>query len=656
MCGIAGILNLQPRNPIPLSSLQQMVKILRHRGSDESGIYIDDSVGLGQTRLSIIDLAGGSQPIANEDQSLWIVYNGEVFNYVELREDLIRRGHRFTTTTDTEVILHLYEDKGPACLQDLNGQFAIAIWDSRRKRLFLARDRIGIRPLHYTNHGGQLVFASEIKAIFTNREIARRIDPVAMDQIFTFWTTLKGRTAFEGIRELPPGFFLIAYDGQVRIEQFWDLPFVPKDQQIRDRPGEIAETVNGLLQDAIRIRLRADVPVGCYLSGGLDSSGITSRIVRHFNSRVQSFGIRFEEQAFDEGVYQQQMVNHLGVNHQEMLATNRMIGESFPEVIRHCEKPLLRTAPVPLYLLSRLVNQNGFKVVLTGEGADEMFGGYNVFREALIRRFWSSQPTSSARPALLGQLYPYIFSNPRSRATQHAFFGKGIDRPDDPLFSHRIRWDNTSRIKTFFSEDLRKQIGSYSGYEEVTAGLPSSFPQWDTLQKAQYLEATIFLSNYLLSSQGDRVAMAHSLEIRLPYLDYRIMEYMAKVPSKWKILGLKEKHLLKQVLRDDVPESIRNRPKHPYRAPIAQTLLQTHPDFIEGVLSENHLRHSGLFDPAKVRMLVNKLSASTNPGEFDSMALTGILSTVLLKQQMTSASPRVPDISVQRLIDYRTIS
>lgn len=619
---------------VSLKTLRNMVGSLYHRGPDETGYYLDDYIGLGHARLSIIDLSGGTQPIHNEDKSLWIVYNGEIYNYPELRTQLKRRGHKFHTATDTEVILHLYEEYGVNCLDMLNGQFAFAIWNTRDKELFLARDRIGIRPLYYTIIDNTLIFASEIKSIFVNKKVARQIDPVAMDQIFTFWTTLKPRTVFKNICELPPGHYMKVSGRRVSIRNYWDIPFCPAAEQTDLASGELSEHLKELLLDAVRIRLRADVPVGCYLSGGLDSSTVTSMVVRNFNSDVRTFGIRFEQDGFDEGEHQRRMVSFLKANHTEIRATNDKIGYALPDCLWHCEKPVLRTAPVPLFLLSELVNQSGLKVVLTGEGADEVFGGYNIFREAKVRRFWARYPDSQRRAELIGKLYPYIFNNPRLKKTLQSFFSRGLDNVDDPIFSHIIRWDNTSKIKTFFSGELRNAIGGYNGYEQVKAALPEDYDKWDYLSKAQYLEMGIFLSNYLLSSQGDRVAMAHSVEIRLPFLDPRVMEFMARVPAKWKITGLDEKHLLKKASRDTLPEEIVSRSKHPYRAPIKQSLLNgKNIQYIHDMLSEAQLKRTGLFDSKKVGKLLRKIQTVENPGEVDSMALVGILSSQSIYHQ-----------------------
>ncbi|MCF7956498.1 MAG: asparagine synthase (glutamine-hydrolyzing), partial [Phycisphaerae bacterium] len=269
MCGIAGICRLDGSNRIPFDTLVRMTGTLRHRGPDETGIYIDKDVGLGHARLSIIDLGGGLQPIHNEDETIWIVYNGEVFNYVELRKELIELGHRFYTTSDTEVIVHLYEEYGVYCLEHLNGQFAMAIWDSKKESMFLARDRMGIRPLHYTQKNGMLIFSSEIKSIFQHQDVQRKIDPLAMDEIFTFWTTLGGRTAFKDVCELPPGHYMTACRGEMSIRRYWDIPYYDKSERLTLSPHEISEKAHDMLHEAVRIRLRADVPVASYLSGGL---------------------------------------------------------------------------------------------------------------------------------------------------------------------------------------------------------------------------------------------------------------------------------------------------------------------------------------------------------------------------------------------------
>lgn len=641
MCGIAGICRTSGSGSLSMETLKRMTGVLEHRGPDGVGHYLDDQAGLGHTRLSIIDLSGGAQPIHNEDKNYWIVFNGEIFNYVELRKDLLERGHRFSTATDTEVILHLYEEEGERCLERLNGQFAIAIWDVKRARLFLARDRFGILPLHYAMSGGLLLFASEIKSIFQSGLIARRIDPVGFHQVFTFWTTLPGRTAFDGVREIPAGHWMTVSGGEMVLKRYWELPFSASGEgpvnNFADFSGELRE----LIEDAVRIRLRADVPVGCYISGGLDSSGITAIVKTKFNNLLRTFGIRFEAREFDESEHQDYIVSHLGTEHTGILVGNEAIAEHFPDVVWHAEKPLLRTAPVPLFLLSRAVQRARFKVVLTGEGADEIFGGYDIFKEAKIRHFWGRSPSGRSRSLLLGKIYPDILKDPRIASNLVKFFGAGLEKSGDPLFSHMIRWQNTSRIKAFFSQELRDAIGCYDGYDEVRGSLPHGFDGWDTVSKSQFLETSIFLSNYLLSSQGDRVSMANGVEMRPPFLDHRIIGFMRGVPSRWKLNGLDEKYLLKKSLEPLLPARILRRPKQPYRAPIANCLLSERDGVYpyKDILSEDSLRGSGLFDPKRVGLLVRKLKSSAYPGEFDSMAIAGIYSAQILYSRFITHFP-----------------
>ena len=630
MCGIAGIVNLGHNKPISSDVLRRMISIQQHRGPDESGAYIDDSIGLAHARLSIIDLKDGTQPIHNEDKSLWIIYNGEVFNYPELRQELVQHGHKFYTTSDTEVILHLYEEKGIDCLNELNGQYAFAIWNSKDRTLFLARDRVGILPLHYTIQNNRLYFASEVKAIFTNKEINRSLDSESLDQIFTYWTTLPGKTAFSNINELPPAHYMLISQNEIKTDKYWDLNFSNNKETVHRKTDDLVNEISETLMDSVKIRLRADVPVGTYLSGGLDSSALTETVKKNFNNELRSFGIRFENKDYDEGRFQNEMVDFLKVNHSEIIASNDAIGANLENVLWHTEKPLLRTGPIPLYLLSGLVNQSGYKVVLTGEGADEIFGGYDIFKEAKIRNFWAKDPDSKLRPLLLGRLYPYIFKDDRLKQTLIAFFKNGIDNPDDPFFSHNIRWKNTSKIKNFFSEQVKDSTRNYDNYSELMKLLPANYFNWDTVTKSQFLESLIFLSNYLLSSQGDRVAMAHSVELRVPYLDHRVIELLGKVNSEIKINGLNEKYLLKQVFKNRLPSNIINRWKNPYRAPINKALLSNNLNLVEDYCSEDALKRTGIFDPVKVLKLINKLRKLDKAGEFDEMALVGIISTQLI--------------------------
>ena len=664
MCGIAGIIDFSGRKPDE-AMLRRMLGLIRHRGPDAFGIYMDDIAGLAFTRLSIIDLHGGDQPIHNEDQTLWIVCNGEAFNYIELRPDLEVRGHKFYTNTDTEVLLHLYEEKGPEMLNDLNGQFAMAIWDKNRKELFLARDRMGIRPLFYTKVGTRIIFASEIKAIFADLAIPRTLDPVTLSDIFTCWSPFGDKTAFEGIQQLMPGHYaLIGADG-MKTRQYWKLTFEHNTNS--DRPlHEWKEELKGLLQDACRIRLRADVPVGSYLSGGLDSTYTTSIVKKIFNNHLCTFSVSFADSRFDEAFFQAKAVQALGTDHKMIHCTDVDIGKDFPDVLWYTETPLLRTAPVPLFQLSKLVRENNYKVVLTGEGSDEIFAGYDIFKEDRIRRFWSRQPSSSVRPRLLQRLYPDIFqqSDARARAFLEGFFRKNLSFVDSPGYSHMIRWNNTALLQGFFSSTLLSTLSGSSHpttqrpndfFDRFAASLPPDFMAWNPLSRAQYTESTIFLTNYLLSSQGDRMAMAHAVEGRFPFLDYRVVEFATRVPPTYRLMGLKEKFILREAAQDVIPPELANRPKHPYRAPISKCFFgDQHLQYVDDLLSESSLKEKGYFHPEKVAKLVAKVRRQDGQllSERENMGLIGILSTQLLDEMFIKNFPYRPIIEPEKVKVY----
>ena len=632
MCGIAGIVSAHGAG-IDAARLADMLAMLEHRGPDDRGIHVEPSAGLAHARLSIIDLAGGAQPMTNEDRSLWITFNGEIFNYVELRESLAARGHRFKSVSDTEVLLHLFEESGADAVHQLNGQWAFAIWNARTRTLVLSRDRLGVRPLYYTVCGSQLLFVSEIKALFAHPAVSREIDPIGLDNVFTFWTTIAPRTIFSNIQELPPGHTLTWRDGRITIEQHWRPAF---EAAARGNTGgderEQRDRLQDLLTGATRLRLRSDVPVGAFLSGGLDSSLIAALAQRETSRPLHTFSIAFDEPEFDERAHQREVVAALGTEHHEMRCSLYDIGRSFPDVVWHTETPLLRTSPAPLYLLSRLVKESGYKVVLTGEGADEVFGGYDIFKEDKVRRFCAASPASTRRRLLIKRLYPYLPSLQRQPAAAlRAFFDESRDDPRDPCFSHLPRWRTTSRAKLLFSDAMRSAIGCYDGRADIVSKLPFEFDAWDPLSRAQHLEMTHLLPGMLLSSQGDRVAMAHGVEGRFPFLDRDVVSFAAALPPSLKLRVLREKYLLKQVARETLPASIWQRTKQPYRAPGAAALLGIGArDYVDDLLSPDQIRRDGIFDPIAVDRLVHKLRGSAGIGASDEMALVGVISTQLL--------------------------
>ena len=638
MCGIVGILNLTEGAPIQELVIRQMLAMIRHRGPDQFGIYLDDQVGMGSARLSILDLQHGQQPIPNEDNTLWIMFNGEIFNDPDLRQELQSRGHRFSTHCDTETIVHAYEEYGPDCLNKFNGQFVIAIWDTRDRSLFLARDRLGVRPLFYTLAANSLVFGSEIKAILAEPRVTAEIDPVALNQIFTFWSTLTPRTIFRRIIDFPPGHFMLVREGEISLKPYWNLTFPERESSSVRSKQDYLEEFRSLLVDATKIRLRADVPVGAYLSGGLDSS-TTAAIIRNYtNNHLDTFSISFSDPQYDESEYQLKMARFLGTDHQVVYASHADIGRVFPEVIWHTETPIMRTSPAPMFLLSKLVRERNFKVVLTGEGADEVLAGYDLFKEAKVRRFWARRPDSKWRPALFKKIYPWISGLAAGNAEYlAAFFGMGLTDTHAHDYSHSIRWRTTNRTKRFFSEETLQTIQSTAGESDLTPSYPDGFEGWDPLHQAEYLEISIFLSQYLLSSQSDRMAMAHGVEGRFPFLDYRVVEFCNNLPPTLKLRGLTEKYLLKELAREWLPAEICDRPKQPFRAPIHRSFFNDAKlEYVQELLSPASIGLAGVFNPAVVSQLTAKLERGLPLSETDDMALVGVLSTQLVVQQFVT--------------------
>jgi asparagine synthase (glutamine-hydrolysing) len=643
VCGIAGFSGGSIGAEDARRELETMIHTLHHRGPDGYGYRVEPGIGLAHARLSIIDLVSGDQPIRNERGDVWTVFNGEIFNYIELRAELVAQGHRFYTQSDTEVIVHLYDRYGDRFVDHLNGQFAIALWDARRRRLVLARDRAGIRPLFHTRARGRTWFASEIKALLAVLPERASLHANGLVEALTYWAPADPETLFEGIQSLPPGHLLaIEEDGRETLTRYWDWSFpsmgTPSAFTSID---QATEELRALLIDSVRLQLRADVPVGAYLSGGLDSSGIVAMIRGFTNTPVRTFSVAFEDAEFDESEHQQAMVRHLGTDHTTLHCTREQIGAAFPRLIRHAEVPVLRTAPVPMMLLSQRVREEGFKVVLTGEGADEVFGGYDIFKEAKVRRFWARQPGSTMRPKLLGRLYGYLENSPvRNPAFAQSFFGQGLEHIGRPIFAHVPRWTTSQRALNFLSAEMRASIGTRDALDWYEQRLPEQIMSWGPLARDQYVEAKSLLAAYLLAAQGDRVASANSVEGRVPYLDHRLIEFGNRLPENFKIRGLTEKYLLRRALADLLPIDIVTRTKQPYRAPDSQSFFVDGEalDYVSDLLSAERIRKSGYFDAGSVGRLLDKCRAGKATGFADNQAFVGILSTMLLDETFMRGS------------------
>ncbi len=638
MCGLAGV--YEPHADVRRELLLAMAGELAHRGPDGTGLYVDGRFAMVNTRLAIVDVAGGDQPIGNEDGTLWVMQNGEIYNAPELRAELQALGHVFTTLSDTEVIVHAYEAWGAACLHRLNGEFAFAIWDRRKRELFLARDRFGIRPMFLGRPGGALVFASEAKAILRHPAAPRALDPSALVETLELWQTLPDRSAFEGIRELPAGTYLrIGPGGDLEETRWWELRFAAREPASARAEATLREEVLAKLMEATRIRLRADVPVGVYLSGGLDSSAIAALVREISRHPLKAFALHFEDPVYDERPFQERMARALGVDLVSVNVTARSIADAFPDVIHAWEKPTLRTSPAPLLLLSRAVRESGFKVVLTGEGADEIFGGYDIFKEDKVRRFWARQPASTMRPRLLERVHRYLPGGGLSRGAA-MYFGRGMTETNDPLYSHRPRFEGGSRAARLLAPSVTSAATRALAWDRIAPWMPEGFLEMSPLSRAQLIEQKTFLEGYLLHAQGDRMLMQSGVEGRFPFLDVDVAEHAATIPDALRIMGLREKYILRKAVGHLLPAEIARREKHPYRAPILRAFAgPDRPAYVDEVLAPARIHGAGLFEPSLVARFVEHCRSHVEAGvsERDEMALAAVLSTMLLHQLFVAA-------------------
>jgi asparagine synthase (glutamine-hydrolysing) len=644
MCGIAGI---HSSGRADRRLLLRMAGELHHRGPDGTGLYVDGGFGMINTRLAIVDLGGGDQPLSCGRGRHWAMQNGEIYNHVELRAELEELGHHFASSSDTEVIPHAYDQWGINFLNRLNGDFAIAIWDRERRELLLARDRFGVRPLFIAQYGGDFCFASEAKALLRHPRAQRALDPVGIVDSFTTWATLPDHSALAGIHELPPAHYMLIGPAGVRAERrWWDIDFSPSTAS----EAQLLEELEDLLADAVRLRLRADVPVAAYLSGGLDSSAIAAIAAEQRASEgLFAFGVGFSDGRFDESEAQDRIADQLGTTFSRTVVDSQAIAENLPRVVELAEKPLLRTAPAPLLDLSATVREAGLKVVLTGEGADELFAGYDIFREDAVRRFWAREPESELRPLLFTRLNRFLTTDPaRASAFLKRFYARDLLAVDDPLYSHRLRFLNTSRCLGLLRPELLEQVTEGLRPESrLVSRLPTRFQSFSPLARAQYLEIATFLEGYLLHAQGDRMLMGNAIEGRFPYLDFRVAEFAARLPDSMRLRGLREKYALRRAVARHLPEDIRSRPKVPYRAPIRDVFFGAHrPEYVTEMLSPSRINEAGVLDRVALARVTSKFAHAHAVSETEEMALVGCVSLMLVHERLIAspalAAPAVP--------------
>jgi asparagine synthase (glutamine-hydrolysing) len=664
MCGIAGII-------APISAevaqdrLQAMLAQIAYRGPDECTGSVGDGFAIGTARLSIVDLVTGSQPAISSDGKTFVVFNGEIFNYRDLRTSLSAKGHRFRSNSEVEVLLHLFQEYGLAMARMLNGQFAVAIWDAHTQALHLFRDPFGIRPLYWWSEGRSINFASEVKALLANRELSVTIDPHALIQTLRFWTVVGEQTMFGEVKQVPPGHTLSWQRGKASLDRYWDWPFSSSVEPLRlDSDAEYCEAFRAAFAQSVKRQTMADVEVGAYISGGIDSSVIVRHLDELNGKRpLSTFSVAFDDPDYDEFHAQQAVVQHYRTRHRVARIGIGDIAEDFPDVVFHAETALFRSAPVPMYRLSKEVRTAGIKVVMSGEGADEILLGYDLFREVKIRRFWARQPTSRCRGQLLRRLYDYLpqYKNPRYFNLMLDFYRPTLTQVDDPHYAMAVRWNNGKALETCFSKDLQDIVGIYDPTAELDTWLPAHYGQADDVERAQALETMTLLGNYLLSSQGDRMALANSVETRYPYLDLEFVRFVARLPRGVKLRGLKDKFILRQTYAGDIPEAVRNRKKFAYQAPEKKSFFPggTLVEWAADMLSRERIARDGIFDPAYVEQycLTPPTRDAGRQGFRNNMLFMIVLSTTILMDRFvrTRPSARSPAAAQQlRVIEYQT--
>ena len=594
------------------------------------GTYICPEMAIGHTRLSIVDLAGGAQPMMSGRYV--ISYNGEIFNYIELRESLVQKGITFTTQSDTEVALKAFEVYGVDAFSLFNGQFAIILWDRLEKKAIVVRDRFGIRPLYVLSHNGGYYFASEMKAFDTIDGYSRQMEVKNLFEHGLLWNTAGDTTIYQNVRSVQAGTYEIYSLNQPPVcRRYYEIGETQTDSVA---PYEEAkERFSALLRDAVRLRLRSDVPVAAYLSGGIDSSVVSYLVAKEKKDRFKSFSVAFEDPEYDESAFQLEMVRSLNTEHYSRTITYNDVENNFFEAIYHTERPVFRTAPVPLYLLSEKVRKNNIKVVLTGEGADEILYGYDSFKELKLLSFWDRDKQSRLRPQLLKRLYPHLqhFSDPRQFGMIKMFYEGFLNEYQNELAGLNIRIHNNKILANILNKDQQISFDKEKLKDTLKSVLPDRYDSWSILQKNHFLEMKTLLSGYLLSSQGDRMSMAHSVEGRYPFLDHRLVDYVFNLPDHYKLKGFSQKYLLTDTFKDIIPEGICNRPKRPYMAPDLKSFFQSGSLGEQAMhfLSDKMIDAYGIFNPAYVKRFLKKFTGHElkNIGYRDNMLITFMLST-----------------------------
>jgi len=621
MCGICGKINIEGKE-IRSDFIIRMNSALSHRGPDDEGLHIENpsvgtavpsiSVGLGHKRLSIIDLSrAGKQPMSNEDKTLWMVFNGEIYNYRNLQEELKKKGHRFLSQTDCEVIIHLYEEEGVGCLKKLIGMYAFALWDSKLKTLFLCRDRLGIKPLFYHWDGQSLTFASEIKSILSDPRVSRNIDWNALNLYLTFNYIPAPFSIFAKIRKLGPGCCLLASKDGLEIRQYWDIKEDFEGDENKEKSIELRKkNLFNLLEDAVRSELVADVPLGAFLSGGIDSSIIVGLASRVSHSPLKTYTIGFKDMPlFDETKYAREVAKFNSAHHLEIPLTSHDILNAIPEVLSSFDEPFADSSAIPTYIVSREAKKF-VKVALSGDGGDELFAGYRVYSG----EYWYSRYRLLPRAIRKKAIEPLLLSMPDSRdkyVLEHLrrmkkFVAGARDRFEDRFFA----WNE------IFSRELREGILKKEDGEKINFDLPKemvfeklSFPRNDNINRMLYFDLKCSLPGDMLT-KVDLMSMKNSLEVRVPFLDHRVVEFVSQMPGDLKLRGRKRKYILLETFKDILPSSLLKRPKRGFEIPISKWLKSDLRFLVDEHLSRKKIESQGIFDFVQVEKLINNLMSN----------------------------------------------
>ena len=636
MCGIAGIIDLAGQRLVPDGSIQRMARALLHRGPDEEGFLVQPGLALASRRLSIVGLADGQQPVANEDRSVFVVFNGELFDYIERQAELKERGHKLVTHCDTEIIPHLWEDYREKMWERLRGQFAIALWDEPRRQLHLGRDRFGIAPLFWTQQGDWLLFASEIKGLLASGMVPARPDRRGIDHVFTFSAVPGPRTCFENVQLLPPGHFLSITPGngraaraEVKERAYWEIHFPDEGaEECGDNPKRLVDDFEKVLLQAVEERLRADVPVGAYLSGGVDSSMILALACHLRGPAINTYTVRVRDPKLDELNAASLSAQHIGAKppivqdfgDEDAIAT-------YPKLIAAAEAPVIDTSCAALLQLASRVHSSGQKVVLTGEGADEWLVGYPWYKAAKLIGFLDLIPglplSKIARRAYLRLNKVPQFTNAWRQEVESSVGG-----PNAWIDTYGVL--AISKLR-FYSEPMREALAQANPWTELDFPLDRA-RRWHPLHRGVWIAARVLLAGHLLQAKGDRVAMHSSVEVRYPFLDEDVFDFLAKLHPRWRLRGFRDKHLLRLLAERWVPMSVARRHKVIFRAPLDSFHMHPEPPFVAQLLSEQSLRKTGYFDLAAVnrwRINFRRMRAGSLPRLSVEAGLMAVVATQL---------------------------